>query len=187
MKWSDISKIVNTSRSQGLNPAISRFQSSNDQSTGACAYPPLPTDSPPSQLIDSSFSDPRGQVRPFIMTTNLPFLLLRKFLLPFYLAGSTSFFNFQRKYHFLREWYPNPKYDPLIHVSKAPKSFPLHPSCSVITHWIVFPPLILPSPLNYKQYRDHICLLFTFYLVPNTQQYTTNVFKQMRKWDIGTV
>lgn len=96
-------------------------------------------------------------------------------------------FSIFNKYHFLRKWYPNPKYDPLIHVSKAPKSFPLHPSCSVMTHWIVFPPLIPPSPLNYKQYRDHICLLFTFCLVPNTQQYTTNVFKQMRKWDIGTV
>lgn len=166
MKWSDVSKIVNTSRSQGLNPAISRFQSSNDQSTGACAYPPLPTDSPPSQLIDSSFSYPRGQVCPFIMTTNLPFLLLRKFLLPFYLAGSTSFFNLQRKYHFLREWYPNPKYDPLIHVSKAPKSFPLHPSCSVITHLIVSSfDTSFPTELQAVQ-RSH---LFALYFLSSAQ------------------
>lgn len=63
--------------------------------------------------------------------------------------------------------------------SIALKTFPFHSSCFVITHLIVFPPLMIPSPLNYqlRQCRNHFCLLFTLYLGPSTVPNTQNTFE----------
>lgn len=74
-----------------------------------------------------------------------------------------------------------PKYSPLIYVFIALKTFPFHSPCFVITHLIVFPPLMPPSPLNYKlpQYRNHICLPFALYPGPSPapRTYSINIFE----------
>lgn len=96
-------------------------------------------------------------------------LLLRKLVLPLYLAGSFSSFSSQHQHHFLKKWCPNPKQGPLVYVFIALKTFPFHSPCFVITHLIVFPPLTPPSLLLYKlqQCRNHIQLLFTLYPGPS--------------------